>query len=402
MPEQRLQQVQLLRGAGGRREGARPRQLVVAARLGGPQVRERRVGPAGQQALAGGRVGVQVEGELHLPVQRLHDTDVGLLADTRQHERQVVAGGQLRVAGHVPGGGPAHAAAATTRSRPGARCSCSGWPRWAGSTRRRSPPSTSGNRTAAGASGTRPPRGGRARRRRRRRRRARSSKRPAARTRCRRRSSPARADADAAGAAGAVHGEGSQALADVWASRSHEMAQQIAVGGGIDPGSPARPSTGRNAWLTAAEPNAALRRLVSESRRRGTRPARAGGGRGGVGVTRVREGASGRTARRPSSPSGPGAGGAARGPARKVPRAHRWALLGPRACRGCRGSAPSARRVRAARRAGRGLTLGLRLGPDVGARREPSSVDLSSDHHQTGDDQRTARSGARRRGPASR
>ncbi|MCA2203458.1 aminopeptidase N [Streptomyces griseoincarnatus] len=57
-----------------------------------------------------------------------------------------------------------------------------------------------------------------------------------------------------------------EALADVWASRSHEMAQQIAVG--LYPGIQV---TGEildrtDAWLASAEPNAALRRLVSESR----------------------------------------------------------------------------------------------------------------------------------------
>lgn len=78
--------------------------------LGRAQVGEGRVGPAGQQGLAGGRVGVQLDRQLHLPVQRLHDTDVGLLADAGQHQRQVVAGGELGVAGHVPGRGPAQGA----------------------------------------------------------------------------------------------------------------------------------------------------------------------------------------------------------------------------------------------------------------------------------------------------
>ncbi|MFJ9658824.1 aminopeptidase N [Streptomyces griseoflavus] len=57
-----------------------------------------------------------------------------------------------------------------------------------------------------------------------------------------------------------------EVLADVWASRSHEMAQQIAVG--LYPGIQVSGETldKTDAWLTAASPNAALRRLVSESR----------------------------------------------------------------------------------------------------------------------------------------
>ncbi|MGW5204732.1 aminopeptidase N [Streptomyces griseoincarnatus] len=57
-----------------------------------------------------------------------------------------------------------------------------------------------------------------------------------------------------------------EALADVWASRSHEMAQQIAVG--LYPGIQVTGETldRTDAWLASAEPNAALRRLVSESR----------------------------------------------------------------------------------------------------------------------------------------
>ncbi|MGA5344722.1 aminopeptidase N [Streptomyces griseoincarnatus] len=57
-----------------------------------------------------------------------------------------------------------------------------------------------------------------------------------------------------------------EALADVWASRSHEMAQQIAVGlyPGIQVSGEILDRT--DAWLASAEPNAALRRLVSESR----------------------------------------------------------------------------------------------------------------------------------------
>jgi aminopeptidase N len=52
----------------------------------------------------------------------------------------------------------------------------------------------------------------------------------------------------------------------VWESRSHEMAQQIAVG--LYPAVQVSPETlaKTDAWLASAEPNAALRRLVSESR----------------------------------------------------------------------------------------------------------------------------------------
>ncbi|MEU4462656.1 aminopeptidase N [Streptomyces sp. NPDC024017] len=57
-----------------------------------------------------------------------------------------------------------------------------------------------------------------------------------------------------------------EVVKDIWASRSHEMAQQIAVG--LYPTVQVSQETldKTDAWLTAAEPNAALRRLVSESR----------------------------------------------------------------------------------------------------------------------------------------
>ncbi|MFF0108732.1 aminopeptidase N [Streptomyces hirsutus] len=57
-----------------------------------------------------------------------------------------------------------------------------------------------------------------------------------------------------------------EAVADVWESRSHEMAQQIAVG--LYPSIQVSEETleKTDAWLASAEPNAALRRLVSESR----------------------------------------------------------------------------------------------------------------------------------------
>ncbi|NGO15199.1 aminopeptidase N [Streptomyces sp. HC44] len=56
------------------------------------------------------------------------------------------------------------------------------------------------------------------------------------------------------------------AVKDVWESRSHEMAQQIAVG--LYPVVQVSQDTldRTDAWLASAEPNAALRRLVSESR----------------------------------------------------------------------------------------------------------------------------------------
>ncbi|CAM5257529.1 hypothetical protein STENM327S_01192 [Streptomyces tendae] len=57
-----------------------------------------------------------------------------------------------------------------------------------------------------------------------------------------------------------------EALKGVWESRSHEMAQQIAVG--LYPAVQVSQETldRTDAWLASAEPNAALRRLVSESR----------------------------------------------------------------------------------------------------------------------------------------
>jgi aminopeptidase N len=56
------------------------------------------------------------------------------------------------------------------------------------------------------------------------------------------------------------------AVADVWESRSHEMAQQVAVG--LYPSLQVTRSTleATDAWLETAGPNAALRRLISESR----------------------------------------------------------------------------------------------------------------------------------------
>ncbi|GGQ20631.1 aminopeptidase N [Streptomyces roseolilacinus] len=56
------------------------------------------------------------------------------------------------------------------------------------------------------------------------------------------------------------------AVKGVWESRSHEMAQQVAVG--LYPSLQVSQATldATDAWLASAEPNAALRRLVSESR----------------------------------------------------------------------------------------------------------------------------------------
>ncbi|MER5430525.1 aminopeptidase N [Streptomyces sp. NPDC002588] len=57
-----------------------------------------------------------------------------------------------------------------------------------------------------------------------------------------------------------------EVVKDVWESRSHEIAQQIAVG--LYPTIQVSQETldRTDAWLASAEPNAALRRLVSESR----------------------------------------------------------------------------------------------------------------------------------------
>ncbi|MCL8014821.1 aminopeptidase N [Streptomyces sp. AS02] len=57
-----------------------------------------------------------------------------------------------------------------------------------------------------------------------------------------------------------------EVVKDIWDSRSHEIAQQIAIG--LYPAIQVSEETLRktDAWLSSAEPNAALRRLVSESR----------------------------------------------------------------------------------------------------------------------------------------
>ncbi|WP_327175837.1 aminopeptidase N [Streptomyces sp. NBC_01335] len=56
------------------------------------------------------------------------------------------------------------------------------------------------------------------------------------------------------------------AVKEVWDSRSHEMAQQVAIG--LYPAIQVSQETldATDAWLASAEPNAALRRLMSESR----------------------------------------------------------------------------------------------------------------------------------------
>ncbi|MET9846570.1 aminopeptidase N [Streptomyces ossamyceticus] len=57
-----------------------------------------------------------------------------------------------------------------------------------------------------------------------------------------------------------------EVVKDIWESRSHEIAQQVAIG--LYPTVQVSEETLRRTdeWLTSAEPNAALRRLVSESR----------------------------------------------------------------------------------------------------------------------------------------
>ncbi len=104
------QQVELTVGPGDGAEHPGPGQLVVAARLGVAQRLLGGLGPAGQALLAPVRVGVDVERELDLALHRLDDTDVALPGQAGEGEGQVVAGGQLAVAGHVPGGGPAQRA----------------------------------------------------------------------------------------------------------------------------------------------------------------------------------------------------------------------------------------------------------------------------------------------------
>ncbi|MCM1966166.1 aminopeptidase N [Streptomyces sp. G1] len=56
------------------------------------------------------------------------------------------------------------------------------------------------------------------------------------------------------------------AVKEVWETRSHEIAQQIAVGLYPSLQVSAETLAATDAWLASAEPNAALRRLVSESR----------------------------------------------------------------------------------------------------------------------------------------
>ena len=57
-----------------------------------------------------------------------------------------------------------------------------------------------------------------------------------------------------------------EVVKDIWDSRSHEIAQQIAIGLYPTVQVSAETLHRTDAWLATAEPNAALRRLVSESR----------------------------------------------------------------------------------------------------------------------------------------
>ena len=131
------------------------------------------------------------------------------------------------------------------------------------------------------------------------------------------------------------------AVKDVWDSRSHEMAQQIAVG--LYPALQVSQETldATDAWLASAQPSAALRRLMSRvAGGRGARAEGPGGGRGGG--HRV----GGRTGRGPSppgappssvvTPGGPGASARPRAagdgrPARGTPWERRWKPPGGRA-----------------------------------------------------------------------
>ena len=116
-------EVELLGRAGGRRERAGPGQLVVAARRGRAQVvrGQRRSSGSSRRPRQSGSA-YSVERQLHLAVQRLHDADVGLLADAGQHQRQVVAGRAARRRGSCPRPRPSTARAAA-RSAKSPRCS---------------------------------------------------------------------------------------------------------------------------------------------------------------------------------------------------------------------------------------------------------------------------------------
>ncbi|MCX4236630.1 aminopeptidase N [Streptomyces ortus] len=80
------------------------------------------------------------------------------------------------------------------------------------------------------------------------------------------------------------------AVKGVWDSRSHEMAQQIAVG--LYPSVQVSADTlaKTDEWLASAEPSAALRRLISESRSGVERALRAQARHGGVGGDALRRG----------------------------------------------------------------------------------------------------------------
>ncbi len=108
--EQGGEQVELAVRPGGAGQGAGPGELVVAAGGGVEQRGLGGLGPALEAGLAPRRVGVHFEGELDLALHGLDDADVALAAQAGQCQRQVVAGGEFAVAGHVPGGGPAQRA----------------------------------------------------------------------------------------------------------------------------------------------------------------------------------------------------------------------------------------------------------------------------------------------------
>ncbi|MCT2590487.1 aminopeptidase N [Streptomyces sp. N2-109] len=106
------------------------------------------------------------------------------------------------------------------------------------------------------------------------------------------------------------------ALKGVWESRSHEMAQQIAIG--LYPSPQVRMSTleATDAWLATAEPSAALRRLVVESRDGVDRALRAQSADAAAGRDRGRRavcaGGGGRGRGSGPAPAGPGAASGAR------------------------------------------------------------------------------------------
>ncbi|ESU50973.1 3-deoxy-D-manno-octulosonic acid (KDO) 8-phosphate synthase [Streptomyces sp. HCCB10043] len=105
--QQPAQQPEVLLGRGDRGEEAGPGQLVLTARLGGPQLAQRALGqrPAALLAPVGGDV-VDQRG-LCPGVQHLEDADVALAAGVGQHQRDEVAGRENSVPGQAPQGRPA-------------------------------------------------------------------------------------------------------------------------------------------------------------------------------------------------------------------------------------------------------------------------------------------------------